>query len=195
VKKLLSAAIALSLLGGTAYAAKNNDRNDRSGDSSSSQSQQKWSRGSRIPDQYRQNQYRVNDWQRRKLQAPPSGYGWYRNDSNQYLLAALATGIIAAVIDQNQYGYAGYQYEHQWARGEQLSAEYRDNRYVVSDWRGRNLRRPGWRQEWVQVNNQLILIKTRTGMIVDVIVVSDNRYNQNGPGDRNNRDYRGYRSN
>jgi Ni/Co efflux regulator RcnB len=146
-----------------------------------------------MPDQYRQQQYMVNDWQQRRLQAPPEGYGWYRNDDNQYVLGALATGIIAAVISQAQY-QSEYQGARQWSLGERLSSEYVNNGYIISDWRRHNLRRPGWRQEWVQVGNQFVLIKTSSGRILDVVVGS-NRWGietgRDGDGYRgDNRDHR-----
>jgi len=58
----------------------------------------RWSRGDRLPDQYRQNRYYVNDWQQYALRQPPSGYRWVRNDSNDFYLSMIATGIIADVI-------------------------------------------------------------------------------------------------
>ena len=208
MKTFLSAAIALSLLGSTVYAAQGNDTNRQGQYSGPSQSQQQWSRGGRMPDQYRQQQYVVNDWQQRKLQAPPNGYGWYRNDNNQYLLTALATGIIAAVVSQSQYSNDGryqddgrYQNYPQWSRGDQISASYRGNQYVVDNWRSYNLRRPARGYEWIQINNQFVLIRTRNGLIIEVVNVDNrydryNRYNRdgrdgrderNGPSDRNYR--------
>ncbi len=204
MKKVLSAAIALSLLASTAYAAQSNDTNRRGQRSGSSQSQQQqWSRGGRMPDQYRQQQYRVNDWQQRRLQAPPNGYAWYRNDNNQYLLAALATGIIAVVVSQNQYQsdnryqYDGrYQSYPQWSRGDRISTGYRGNQYVVDNWRAYNLRRPARGYEWIQVNNQFVLIQTRSGLVVEVLAVDSryDRYNRYNRYDRNDRDQRNDRN-
>jgi Ni/Co efflux regulator RcnB len=200
MNKILSAAIALSLLSGTAYAAQGNDTNRQGQRSRSSQSQQQqWSRGGRLPDQYRQQQYRVNDWQQRRLQPPPNGYAWYRNDDNQYLLAALATGIIAAVVNQNDYqgdvryqNSGGYQNYPQWSRGDQISNAYRGNQYVVDNWRSYNLRRPARGYEWIQINNQFVLVRTRNGLIIDVVAV-DNRYDRYNRYNRNDRDdRRGY---
>jgi len=44
-----------------------------------------WNRGQRV------------DYRRYRLQAPPRGYEWRRVDNN-YVLAAVATGLIASVI-------------------------------------------------------------------------------------------------
>ena len=56
-----------------------------------------WARGQRLPDEYRRNQYVVNDWRSRRLRQPPRGYQWVQAD-NQYVLVAVATGIIADLI-------------------------------------------------------------------------------------------------
>lgn len=47
--------------------------------------QEDWSRGSKI------------DWRARHLRRPPRGYEWREVDGN-YVMAAVATGIIASVI-------------------------------------------------------------------------------------------------
>src|SRR5690242_16181611 len=64
----------------------------------------RWSRGDRLPGQYRQRQNYVNDWQRRGFRRPPRGYRWVHDDSNNYFLALMATGLIAEVVSQNDRG-------------------------------------------------------------------------------------------
>lgn len=60
----------------------------------------RWSRGQRLDARYRDHRYYVSDWRRHGLRAPPRGYRWQRvND--QYVLAAIATGLIASVIIAN----------------------------------------------------------------------------------------------
>ncbi len=56
-----------------------------------------WHKGDRLPDSYRGNQYVVNDWQSRHLRQPPSGYHWV-NVNGDYVLAAVATGVIADML-------------------------------------------------------------------------------------------------
>jgi Ni/Co efflux regulator RcnB len=61
---------------------------------------QPWQRGQRLgyyEGRYDEVDYRSN----RGLRAPPRGYHWVRNDSGDYLLAAIAGGLIAAVILNN----------------------------------------------------------------------------------------------
>ena len=57
-------------------------------------------RGQRLDARYRGNGYYVSDWRRHGLRAPPRGYRWQKVD-NQYVLAAVATGLIASVILAN----------------------------------------------------------------------------------------------
>lgn len=56
-----------------------------------------WRRGAYLPPAYRGRGYMVSDYGRYRLRAPPRGYYWYR-DGNDYLLAAVATGLILDVI-------------------------------------------------------------------------------------------------
>jgi surface antigen len=58
----------------------------------------RWSRGDRLPDQYRQDRYYVNDWQQHGLKQPPGGYRWIRDDNNDYYLSLIATGIITDTV-------------------------------------------------------------------------------------------------
>jgi len=54
-------------------------------------------RGGRLPSQYRNRQYVVNDWRGHRLSAPPRGYQWVQTGSD-YVLVAAATGLIAQIL-------------------------------------------------------------------------------------------------
>lgn len=56
-----------------------------------------WRRGAYLPQYYRGDYYRMSDYHRYGLRAPPRGYYWYRS-GNDYILAAIATGLIFDVI-------------------------------------------------------------------------------------------------
>ena len=56
-----------------------------------------WRRGGRIPSEYRNRQYVVNDWRGHHLNAPPRGYQWVQVGGD-YVMVAIATGIIANLI-------------------------------------------------------------------------------------------------
>ncbi|QQX90821.1 RcnB family protein [Gluconobacter sphaericus] len=59
-----------------------------------------WRRGDRY-DGPRDDRWAVNNWRSyRGLYAPPRGYYWMRY-GNQFLLTALATGLIAGVVTAN----------------------------------------------------------------------------------------------
>lgn len=56
-----------------------------------------WRRGAYLPSYYRGRGYVVTDYYRYHLRPPPHGYYWYRT-GNDYVLAAIATGLIFDVI-------------------------------------------------------------------------------------------------
>jgi len=56
-----------------------------------------WHRGDRVPGEYRGRNYVVNDYRAYHLNAPPRGYQWM-GVGGDYVLAAIATGIIAQII-------------------------------------------------------------------------------------------------
>lgn len=58
-------------------------------------------RGGYLPVQYRQTRYYVTDWRARRLRAPPRGYHWVRSDNGDFLMVAIATGIIASIFASN----------------------------------------------------------------------------------------------
>ncbi|MEO8084523.1 MAG: RcnB family protein [Ramlibacter sp.] len=57
-------------------------------------------RGDRLPAYYRSRSYVVDDWRGHRLSAPPRGYHWVQSGSD-YLLVAIATGIIAQLLINN----------------------------------------------------------------------------------------------
>ena len=117
MKKILTAALAVSLLTSTSALAQtyHPDR-DRPGDRGPSYDYRpggpRWSRGDRLPNQFRQDRYVVRDWRQRGLRQPPRGYRWYFYGDSNYILANTATGLIydtafRDVRDQRwQQGYA-----------------------------------------------------------------------------------------
>lgn len=59
-----------------------------------------WHRGGHLPAQYRGHQYVVDNWRAHHLSAPPRGYHWVQV-GNDYVLAAIATGLIAQLLLNN----------------------------------------------------------------------------------------------
>ncbi len=63
--------------------------------------QPRWARGVRYYDNGYGPTYVVRDYRGYGLRAPPHGYYWRRSDAGDYLLVALATGIITDLILRN----------------------------------------------------------------------------------------------
>lgn len=57
----------------------------------------RWQRGDRLPPEYRSRSYVVDDWRGHHPSAPRRGYHWVQQ-GNDYLLVAIATGVIASVL-------------------------------------------------------------------------------------------------
>ncbi len=57
-------------------------------------------RGDRLPPQYHNRQYVVDDWRGHRLSAPPRGYHWVQSGSD-YVLVAIATGVILNLMLNN----------------------------------------------------------------------------------------------
>lgn len=55
-----------------------------------------WARGDRLG--YWGDRYAVVDYRSHHLKAPPRGYHWVQDDRGDFILAAIATGLIASVI-------------------------------------------------------------------------------------------------
>lgn len=56
--------------------------------------------GGRYPHRYYQDRYWVNDWHRHGLGTPPHGQRW-ANINGNYVLIAVATGVITSLILNN----------------------------------------------------------------------------------------------
>ena len=54
-------------------------------------------RGGRLPGDYRDRQYVVDDWRGYDLSPPPRGYHWV-GVGGEYLLVGIASGVIANII-------------------------------------------------------------------------------------------------
>ena len=57
-----------------------------------------WRRGGYLPSYYRGNGYVIQDYGYYRLRPPPRGYYWYRA-GNDYVLAAITTGLIFDIIN------------------------------------------------------------------------------------------------
>jgi Ni/Co efflux regulator RcnB len=58
-----------------------------------------WKRGDRLG--YYNDRYHEVDYRSHRLKAPPRGYHYVKDDKGDIILAAIATGLIAAIIASN----------------------------------------------------------------------------------------------
>ena len=102
MKKFLIAATALALLAAPLTAMAQPDRHDDHHDNHGpamamhGPAPHQWRQGDHF-DRAQWGHYERVDYRREHLRAPPRGYEWRRVDNN-YVLAAVATGLIASVI-------------------------------------------------------------------------------------------------
>jgi Ni/Co efflux regulator RcnB len=61
----------------------------------------RWRRGERLPYEYRSRSYVVDDWRGHRLRPPPPGHYWVQY-GDEYLLVAIATGLITEVLLANR---------------------------------------------------------------------------------------------
>ena len=123
MNRLLTAALALTLLSGTAAIAQPNGHfddyhgrydegrhdngryehghHDRH-DNRNGHGGRQWARGQRLPSAYYHDRGHYIDYRVYHLRAPPRGYQWVEAD-NSYALVALATGLIASIVIANHY--------------------------------------------------------------------------------------------
>jgi Ni/Co efflux regulator RcnB len=103
MKQIIAAAVALSLVGGGVAGAKPHDKHDKhfkhDGYGRHDNGKHKgWYKGERLPAYYRTDRYIVEDWRAARLRPPPRGYYWVEAEPHNYVLAAIATGIILEVL-------------------------------------------------------------------------------------------------
>ena len=86
------------------------DRDDRGyrNDNRGNQGGQRWQRGQRLDQRYRSRDRMISDYGRYRLQRPSRGYAYYRTDTGDIVMAAIATGVIASVFADLLNGNQGY---------------------------------------------------------------------------------------
>jgi Ni/Co efflux regulator RcnB len=106
LKPVFSTLLAVTLATlGSAYAQGNSqhnqqDNNDARRDDRGAGPNHSFYRGGRLPSEYRNRQYVVDDWRGHRLSAPPRGYHWVQTGGD-YVLVAIATGVILQLLLNN----------------------------------------------------------------------------------------------
>ena len=113
MKRLLTGALALTLLTGTAAMAQPDRHDNRNDHGGYNQDQNRgygndhnngghhWARGQRLPREYYQDRSHYVDYRSHHLRAPPRGYRWVQTDDNNFAMVAITTGLIATLIAAN----------------------------------------------------------------------------------------------
>jgi Ni/Co efflux regulator RcnB len=104
-KIIISTVIVMSVgIGSSAFAQDHRDdrRDDRRDDHAHREERgagpnHDFRKGGRLSGEYRNRQYVVNDWRGHHLHSPPRGYHWVQTGPD-YVLAAVATGVIAQIV-------------------------------------------------------------------------------------------------
>jgi Ni/Co efflux regulator RcnB/surface antigen len=73
----------------------------------------RWSRGDRLPSEYRDDRYQVPDWRRNNLPRPPRGYRWMCYEHGNCFLVADRTGVIR---DARWRGDRDYRWRQRYSR-------------------------------------------------------------------------------
>lgn len=156
-KKALVFAVAAVLATGAASAQSYDYRNDRNDG---------YERGTRYERQDRNHdgRYDSRDRQLSSQRGYDSRNGYDRHD--RYDRYDRNDNRSARDYGRNNYGHSYYQMR----RGERLSHQYQDRRYVVSDWRAHRLHQPQRGHHWVQAGNDYVLVAIATGIIAQVLM-------------------------
>ena len=121
MKRLLTGALALTLLTSAAAMAQPDRHDNRNDHGGYNQDQNRgygndhnngygnghnngghhWARGQRLPSSYYQDRSHYVDYRSHHLRAPPRGYRWVQTDDNNFAMVAITTGLIASLIAAN----------------------------------------------------------------------------------------------
>jgi Ni/Co efflux regulator RcnB len=71
---------------------------DRRHDDMHAAERHEFRRGERLPGEYRNRQYVVDDWRGHRLNRPPRGYHWVQVGGGDYVLVSIGSGVIANVV-------------------------------------------------------------------------------------------------
>ena len=138
-----------------------NDRFDRNGDG-------------RVDRDYRNDRQRYNSHNGHNTHNgynSHNGYSHHDGYSRHREYAPIQTyGYSSNGYDNGYNNGYGNTSHYQVRRGEYLAHQYRDRRYVVSDWRSRDLYQPHYGHQWVQSGNDYAMVAIATGLIAAVLL-------------------------
>jgi Ni/Co efflux regulator RcnB/surface antigen len=137
VKKFALCAMAALMLTSPVALAQRSDRNQDNDRARFDRDRydRNWSRGERLPSEYRQPRFIFNDWRERGLRRPPGGYVWI-HVGNQFILAQRSSGRISEVhiagqgrVDNDDRRYRGDGRNERWRARYSRSYALTDDNY------------------------------------------------------------------
>jgi surface antigen len=117
MKRAMSALCAIMMLSSSAAMAQPDRR-----DPWDQQGGPRYSRGDRLPGQYREHLQVVSDWRALGLRRPPKGYQWVQNRRGDLFLASKRTGLIAQSAYRDER-------DQQWRQHYSQTYSYNDDVY------------------------------------------------------------------
>lgn len=179
MKTLFAAAVALSMLAGTATTAYADNDRDRG------RHERHWDDHGKDRRDHRghRNDYRSHDrdgrkdWDRRDHDRRDWNRHDYRRDHDRYRYDrrdAYRAGYLNGRIDQHRYDRGRYiaprgYYVRSWRHGDYLPRSYCETRYIVSDYGRYHLYAPPRGHHWVRVDNDVVLAAVASGLVVSVV--------------------------
>ncbi len=176
MKTLFAAAVAMSMLAGTAttaYAGNDRDhgRHERHHDdrrdyrSHDRNDHRNWDRRDHDRRDWDRHDRDHRDWNRHD----------YRRDHDRYdRRDAYRDGYWNGRIDQRRYDRGRYiaprgYYVRTWRHGDYLPRSYCETRYIVHDYGRYHLHAPPRGHHWVRVNDDVVLAAVTSGLVVSVV--------------------------
>jgi len=180
MKTLFAAAVAMSMLAGTATTAYADNDRDRGRHERHHDDHGKDRRDHRGHDR---NDYRNHDRDGRKDYRGHDGrHDWDRRDHRDYRhdygrydrRDAYRAGYLNGRVDRYRYDRGRYiaprgYYVRSWRHGDYLPRSYCETRYIVSDYGRYHLHAPPRGHYWVRVNNDVVLAAVASGLVVSVV--------------------------
>ena len=167
VTKLLSAALALTLLGAGAVSAQPGrtfDRNDRVQENRFDGRFDRDRDGRRDWDRDRDGR---RDWDRDRWDRDRD---WRRDRGSFSFGFNYGPGYVRPGFDRfYQPYYRPYYQPYGWRVGQRFSP-YGHNHYIVNDWYRYRLHRPPYGYHWVRVNNDFLLVAITSGLIAELLL-------------------------
>lgn len=169
MKTLFAAAVAVSLLTGTAataYADNDRDRHYERRHDDRGKDRRDY-RGHHDRKDYNRKDHDRKDWDRRDWDRHRDHDRYDRRDAYRH-------GYWQGRADQRRYDRGRYipprgYHVRSWRHGDHLPRAYYETRYIVRDYHVYHLSPPPRGHHWVRINNDVVLAAVASGLVVSVV--------------------------